>query len=347
MITMITLRLGRIRGPVVNTRSHNIVLSAHHRPKLRTTHTMSSSTQGKFVPVVPRPSATVIVVNSRNEILLVHRNPKSTAFANAHVFPGGNYDKKQDDGQGLPFTAIRELFEESGLLLVHPSGSKIPSNAELDAAREAIHAQKRLFRDFLSQHNLKPYVEGLLPFTRWITPAPLPKRFDTRFYVTFLDEARPAGFSSGDKQERLPTPDGGQEVIEARFLHPAKALEEFYAQRISLFPPQLYLLKTLAEVLQGTQNTVEQRDRVRILSQGAFGRMVINPRALQDAAAQAEGFSVLTYEGDETRGGSPGRRHRSRVRFGQGGAATQILLERNFDIFTEIEEHAFSQPAKL
>ncbi|RPD66451.1 hypothetical protein L226DRAFT_530548 [Lentinus tigrinus ALCF2SS1-7] len=310
-----------------------------------------SSTAGtardKPTPAVPRPSATVIVVNSRNEILLVHRNPKSKSFANAHVFPGGNYDKKQDEGHGLPFTAIRELFEESGLLLVHPSSSGIPSNAELDAAREAIHAQQRLFRDFLSEHNLKPNIEGLMPFTRWITPPNIPRRFDARFYVTFLDDARSAGFSSGDKQERLPTPDGGQEVIEARFVHPAKALEEFHAQRISLFPPQFYLLKTLADILHGAQNTAAQRDTVRTLSQGAFGRMVINPRPVRDPEAQAEGFSVLTYEGDEARGGSPGRRHRSRLKFGQGGAANQILLERNFDIFTEIEEHAFSQSAKL
>ena len=145
------------------------------------------------------------------------------------------------------------------------------------------------------------------------------RRFDARFYVTFLDEARSAGFSSGDKQERLPTPDGGQEVIEARFVHPAKALEEFHAQRISLYPPQFYLLKTLADILQGEQNTAEQRDRVRTLSQGAFGRMVINPRPVRDPEAQAEGFSVLTYEGDEARGGSPGRRHRSRLKFSQGG----------------------------
>ena len=91
------------------------------------------------------------------------------------MFPGGNYDQKQDEGHGLPFTAIRELFEESGLLLVHPSSSGVPSNAELDAAREAVHTQKRLFHDFLSEHNLKPNIEGLLPFTRWITPPNIPR----------------------------------------------------------------------------------------------------------------------------------------------------------------------------
>ncbi|KAL7283649.1 hypothetical protein ACG7TL_003085 [Trametes sanguinea] len=301
------------------------------------------STTARPAPAIPRPSASVIVVNSRNEILLVHRNPNSKSFANAHVFPGGNYDEKQDSGHGLPFTAIRELFEESGLLLAHPSTSKMPSNAELDAAREDIHAQRRMFQDFLSQHDLRLNTESLLPFTQWITPPAIPRQF----YVAFLDDTRAAGFSQGDKQERLPTPDGGQEVIAARFVHPQKALEEFDSKRISLFPPQMYLLTTLADILKSERNTPDQRDRVRTLAHGAFGSMVINPRPLPGHDVKGTGYQVLTYEGDETRGGSPGRRHRSKVWFGPGGAAVAVALERNFDVFSEVEPHAFSKPAKL
>ncbi|KAI0780616.1 hypothetical protein BD413DRAFT_600179 [Trametes elegans] len=298
-------------------------------------------------PAVPRPSASIIVVNSQNEILLVHRNPKSKSFANAHVFPGGNYDEKQDGNQGLPFTAIRELFEETGLLLVHPSSS-LPPDAELDTAREAIRTQKLLLRNFLSQHNLQLNVESLLPFTQWITPPGIPRRFHTQFYVAFLDETRAAGFSHGDKQERLPTPDGGQEVLAARFVRPERALAEFAARAISLFPPQFYLLTTLARILvPGERNTAEQRARVRALAFGAFGGMVINPRPLSGHDMKTAGYQVLTYEGDETRGGAPGRRHRSKVWFGPGGAAVGVELERNFDVFSEIERDVFTKPAKL
>jgi hypothetical protein len=68
-------------------------------------------------------------------------------------------------------TAIRETFEESGLLLASsPSSASPPLEAILDEARHAIHQQKLLFQNFLQSENLKADVESLLPFTQWITP---------------------------------------------------------------------------------------------------------------------------------------------------------------------------------
>lgn len=74
-------------------------------------------------------------------------------------------------------TAIREVFEETGLLLAATIGGPAagshggPSDAEMDHAREAIHSQKQLFRDFLSQHGLELDLSLLWPFTQWVTPA--------------------------------------------------------------------------------------------------------------------------------------------------------------------------------
>jgi hypothetical protein len=86
-------------------------------------------------------------------------------------------------------TAIRETFEETGLLLASSatrtseSESELPrsrsrsplsppslSDAALDASRESVHAGRTLFRDFLKQHALAADVKALLPFTEWITP---------------------------------------------------------------------------------------------------------------------------------------------------------------------------------
>jgi len=238
-------------------------------------------------------------------------------------------------------TAIRETFEETGLLLALSSTSARPVDSELDVAREAIHSQKQLFKEFLARHDLKMDSHALLPFTQWVTPPNQPRRFHTQFYVTFLDATPSTGFASGQKQDRLPTPDGGQEVISARFVHPSVAIKEFS----SLFPPQYYLLSTLSECLQGHTNTAEQRAKVQQLSGGLFGQMVIRPSALP--GKDPKGRMILTYEGDEKRGGSPGRLHRVLVKFGKGGLPLEIVLQRNFDIFTEIEAQAFAENAKL
>lgn len=114
---------------------------------------------------------------------------------------------------------------------------------------------------------------------------------------------------------RIPT-DGGQEVMAARFLHPKDALTEFQEGKIMFMPPQAYILNTLAEILKGRTNTAIQREYVEALSRGMFGRMVINPRRIGE---DAEGYTILTFEGDETRGGSKGRLHRVLAKVGKGG----------------------------
>lgn len=68
-------------------------------------------------------------------------------------------------------TAIRETFEEAGLLLASPIGSL--DKEALDAARGSIHAQSLSFTTFLANNRLTADVDYLLPFTQWITPAHL------------------------------------------------------------------------------------------------------------------------------------------------------------------------------
>ncbi|KAL1762077.1 NUDIX hydrolase domain-like protein [Schizophyllum commune] len=299
-------------------------------------------------PAEPHPSASIAVINARNEVLLVQRNPKTRSFAGVHVFPGGNLDPAQD-GNSLAMTAIREAFEESGLLLATPStstplcppyNSTFPPPSTLEAARRAIHAQRTNFSEFLAKEGLRADVDTLLPSTEWVTPVEQPRRFRTKFFLACLPSASSAGFTAGDKQEQIPTPDGGQEVISARFVRPADALAEFEAGRISFMPPQFYILTTLAGIFgEGDAQAVDARSKIERLARGPFGRMVINPRRLDanDASypksSVEEGETVLTYEGDEARGGPRGRRHRAVVRFAKGGITTRIRLERNFDIF--------------
>jgi 8-oxo-dGTP pyrophosphatase MutT (NUDIX family) len=252
-------------------------------------------------------------------------------------------------------TAIRETFEETGLLLASPTTSeskgyrRLNDEAVLDAMRASIHAGKMHFDDFLKQYGLVANLEALLPFTEWIASLGPPRcvcytnkqsiappvaspltvsrphsRFHTRFYITFLSSSSSssdlgAATSDSDSSSQhhrllLPTPDSGprQEVIETRFVHPQDALAEHRAKQIALMPPQHYILSTLADILVGRSATLQQRERVNRLSAGAFGRMVVHPRA---GKKDASGRIPLVYEGDEERGGPKGRRHRSLVLF--------------------------------
>ena len=82
-------------------------------------------------------------------------------------------------------------------------------------------------------------------------------------------------------------------------------------------PPQYYLLSTLADILQGPTNTLTQRERIQTLSRGLFGKMVITPQRYKKDDGM--GRVILTYEGDETRGGPKGRLHRALVKMTKDG----------------------------
>ncbi|KAG6330806.1 hypothetical protein ID866_8283 [Astraeus odoratus] len=288
----------------------------------------------------PRPSASLVLINQRNEILLVQRNNQSRSFAGTHVFPGGNYDADQD--ASLVVTAIRETFEETGFLLVSPTSPSTINSHDLVHARTAIHERKLDFQTSLRRHNCVLGLSSLYPFTAWVTPPITSRRFHTQFYISFLsNHLRPA--SSEQTTVAVPTPDGGKEVLSARFVHPDVAIAEFEIGRINFPPPQYYILQTLRQVLSGDINTPEQRNKVYILSQGPFGRMVIRPKLYRDPESDIETF---LYEGDELRGGPPGRLHRAVVKR-KGMVFSEIDLQRNFDIFKDDVAAFDSETAKL
>lgn len=284
-------------------------------------------------PTEPRLSASLILINSHNEILLVQRNPQAKSFAGQHVFPGGNFDAKQDTS--LEWTAIRETFEEAGLLLALSDTPRTLLDVDFTQAREAVHGGQTSFSTFLINNNLRADVDALMPFTTWVTPPPSARRFRTTFFVAFLRDAVSGGLYSG--KEHLPTPDGGQEVIRTRFLHPESAIEEFSTGKISFFPPQYYILETLRPMLTGSSSTESQRNAIQTLSRTTFGQMVINPKLFRVNDGVDEAF---VYEGDELRGGPKGRLHRMVVER-KGAPFSQMNLWRNFDLFTQcpVEVH--------
>jgi hypothetical protein len=169
--------------------------------------------------------------------------------------------------------AIRETFEECGILLAK---SKVTgklfteiSDEEREEGRRAVHGGKILFGDLLSKWGAEPDLEGLTPFTRWITPPTVPKRFSTQMYLYFLplgstsptkhasassNKTPPNAGLDGEDEIVIPNPthDGGIEHTAARFLPPNKWIDLARQNRIILFPPQFFLTLLLAPYLAST-----------------------------------------------------------------------------------------------
>lgn len=165
-------------------------------------------------PVVPRPSATVVLLRGSLpwELLLVRR-PGGADFApGAYVFPGGTVHR---DDTGAPdeikAAALRELFEEAGILLAR-RGRALAKESDCIDVRARI-ARGDTFVAALAGCGLTPAFDRLVLLARWVTPAVLSRRYDARFYVARV----PAG------QSVLPQ-EG--EVVDWLWTTPSRALED-------------------------------------------------------------------------------------------------------------------------
>ena len=165
-------------------------------------------------PVEPRPSATMIVLRGRSPFeVLMMRRPGGAEFApNAYVFPGGSVHAEDHAfGDFSRAAAVRELFEELGVLMARRPGGRFARNRDCLALRELLGLGEA-WGAALERLSLRPALDRLAFLARWITPEPLRRRFDARFFVCRL----PAG--------QVEHPQAG-EVVEWRWTSPAAALE--------------------------------------------------------------------------------------------------------------------------
>lgn len=178
-------------------------------------------------PVQPRPAATILLLRDGRaglEVLMVCRAREVDFASGALVFPGGRVETTdaalappEDPLGAFRVAAIREAWEESGILLAHPPGPEIPPEGE--------------FLAHLHARGLRPHHAALTPFAHWITPAHSPKRFDTHFFLAHAPEGQEAIHD-------------GREAVEALWVRPAEAVEEADAGRRTLvFATRLNLLR--------------------------------------------------------------------------------------------------------
>ena len=138
----------------------------------------------------------------------------------------------------LRLTAIRETFEETGLLLGVPSKNRIEpvsvSAEEMKEWQKRVHVDPGVFMELFERLQLIPDIWSCKEWWNWLTPATVGhKRFDTMFYISFLDEIPPL---RSDENE----------VSSLDWLTPHQVLNEQFNGRCFLAPPQVYELARLA-----------------------------------------------------------------------------------------------------
>jgi 8-oxo-dGTP pyrophosphatase MutT (NUDIX family) len=218
--------------------------------------------------VTPRPASTILLLrdaagrdskgpddNGRGEIevFMMVRHYEIDFNSGALVFPGGSVDKGDEEiiarselysgGDGLDagalsfrIAAIRETFEESGILLARPRGSNTLVDAKRAGEIEAINRAalcegKMTFLKVLADNGLSLALDELVPYAHWITPEGMPKRFDTWF---FLAAAPPEQAGAHD----------GKESTDSIWVSPREALAGGESGRFKLpFPTTRNLIK--------------------------------------------------------------------------------------------------------
>jgi 8-oxo-dGTP pyrophosphatase MutT (NUDIX family) len=201
-------------------------------------------------------ASTVIVLRETGaglETFMLCRHHQSGFMGGAHVFPGGKVDASDRErlwrgrvdrpaeeiterlgetdaeaGLGLLVAAVRETFEEAGVLLASTA-----TGVDLAAARARLHGGAS-FSELANDIDMRIDSTALAPYARWITPKMESRRFDTRFYIAALPEGQSASHD-------------GTETTSATWLRPAAAIEEMLAGRIKLAPPTVRTLHWLAE----------------------------------------------------------------------------------------------------
>ncbi|MEZ5756967.1 MAG: NUDIX hydrolase [Emcibacteraceae bacterium] len=227
-------------------------------------------------------SASILVIRDNDvtgdlEVLMVKRHPDIDFAGGAYVFPGGKVDPDDLElSRNIPsypagysdfiYTAFREVFEESGLI--------IGSGGEAGNYRDALLQGEIAFSDIIKRANLILNPDDIVPFARWVTPRQYSKRFDTRFYLAKAP------------QDQQVIPDF-KEITEAKWVQPIEFIDQF---RNEIMFPTLMNLKLLGQATSVDEAMAQARQRkiITVEPKWVGGIPSIDPRA---------GYGELDYGG--------------------------------------------------
>jgi 8-oxo-dGTP pyrophosphatase MutT (NUDIX family) len=208
-------------------------------------------------PGVPIPSGTIVLLRDDPaeglEIFMVVRHHQIDFASGALVFPGGKIDAQDEDPaladhcdgadpdpvmRAVQIGAIREAFEEAGVLLARERGSdSLVSGARLvtlEPYRRALHAGETTLTEFVAREGLRLACDSLTRFAHWVTPTMMPKRFDTHFFIARAPE------------DQVLVHDG-HESVDSVWITPQRVLEDAAAGTRTVIFPTLRNVEKLAD----------------------------------------------------------------------------------------------------
>ena len=159
----------------------------------------------------------------------------------------GRLGTSQERARALVCAAVRETFEESGVLLAGPSAAAlVDDSAALARYRHALLSGTTSFGELLARLGLMLRADLLTPWARWVTPEASPRRFDTWFFAAALPPGQTAALAAPAERQDHGEPNHG-ESDQGTWLRPAGALESARTGEITLLPPTAVTLGELAQ----------------------------------------------------------------------------------------------------
>ncbi|MGH8970357.1 MAG: NUDIX hydrolase [Actinomycetes bacterium] len=213
----------------------------------------------------PRNAATVVLLRDAAapagrviEVYLLRRVGSMAFAAGMHVFPGGSVDPRDVErsvgwagpdpswwagrlgcdermARALVCAAVRETFEESGVLLAGPAEGRVvadTSGDDWEADRLALLDRSLSLADLMARRRLVVRTDLLRPWAHWVTPEFEPRRFDTRFFV--------AAVPTGQR-----TRDVGGEADRVAWLPVGEGVRGYDAGEVPMLPPTIVTLREL------------------------------------------------------------------------------------------------------
>ncbi|NUP47073.1 MAG: NUDIX domain-containing protein [Catenulispora sp.] len=220
--------------------------------------------RGEFTPAAPKHAATVVLLRDRPagrpDVYLLKRASTMSFAGGFYAFPGGRVDPRDADAEiswagppaaawaarfgsdeaearALLCAAVRETFEESGVLFAGPDEHSVVADttgADWEADRQALVSRETSLAEFLAARSLVLRTDLLGAWSRWITPEFEPRRYDTAFFVAALPAGQRTRDVSGESETTI-------------WLAPDQAVADHVAGDTLMLPPTITTLRDLCQ----------------------------------------------------------------------------------------------------